>query len=324
MAATKGRSMFVPNSFQTPNDYVDGVMPHLTGEEFKVLIYAVRRILGFQKRQDRISISQFTDGTRSKDGEVLDSGTGLCISTVKKCLASLVSFNLMQKVGENDPATNEGTLWELQWDETKVNWTALKEREAKKRKVYVKRMKKARSMRQPPTNGIEPTPTNGIEGGGANGIETQKTEDIQRKTVGASALSLSSMPLDWKLAHGETVTEEDVKQASLEINAPLVFEKAFGFGTLPWGSNSTWTKFQKFITKLYAADPRMFADYVAWRAGDGKYKAFSNRKIRENPIAFMDTGYPEFEASKMYSRPNEAPRRTMPVFDSNGRLVVNA
>ena len=51
------KSTFVPNSFQTPNDYVDEIMPYLTGEEFKVLIYAVRRILGFQKRQDRTSLS---------------------------------------------------------------------------------------------------------------------------------------------------------------------------------------------------------------------------------------------------------------------------
>jgi hypothetical protein len=192
MAATKkGKSMFVPNSFQTPNDYVDNVMPHLTGEEFKVLVYAVRRILGFQKRQDRIALSQFTDGTKSKDGETLDSGTGLSNETVKKCLANLVSFNLMIRVAENDPKTNDGILWELQWDETKVNWAALEERDEKKRKIYKKKMKKARSMRHTPPNGIEPTPPNGIEGGGANGIETQKTVETQGNTDGTNVPTLS-------------------------------------------------------------------------------------------------------------------------------------
>jgi hypothetical protein len=191
MAAKKGKSMFVPNSFQTPNDYVDSVMPHLTGEEFKVLIYAVRRILGFQKRQDRISLSQFTDGIKNKDGEILDSGTGLSVATVKKCLANLVAFNLMIRAGENDPKTNDGILWELQWDSDKVNWSALEQREKKKAKVYQKRMKKARSMRHTPPNGIEPTPPNGIEGGGGNGIETQKPVETQGNTDGVPPLVLS-------------------------------------------------------------------------------------------------------------------------------------
>jgi hypothetical protein len=177
----QNKSSFVVNAFQTPNAYIDDVMPHLTGEEFKVLIYAVRRILGFQKRQDRISISQFTDGIQNSDGEVLDEGTGLSIATVKKCLANLVSFNLMIRLEENDSKTNEGVLWGLQWDSDKVNWAALEERENKRAKVYRKKMKKARSMRQTPANGIERTPANGIEGGSGNGIETQKTVERQGK-----------------------------------------------------------------------------------------------------------------------------------------------
>ena len=110
------KSSFVPNAFQTPNGYVDSVMPYLTGEEYKVLIYATRRILGFQKRQDRISLSQFTDGTRSKDGDVLDKGTGLSVGTVKTCLKSLSDFGLMVKVAPNDPKTNDGDMWALQLD----------------------------------------------------------------------------------------------------------------------------------------------------------------------------------------------------------------
>jgi hypothetical protein len=185
------QSAFVPNSFQTPNGYVDQFMTLLTGEEYKVLIYATRRILGFQKRQDRISISQFTDGTRSKDGEVLDSGTGLSIETVKKCLGNLVGFGLMVRMEENDPRTNEGVLWSLQWDESQINWQALEEREAKKAKVDTEKMAKARSMRQAhplaqtPANGIERTPLSPTDPPSPYGIETQKTDEIQRKPEGA-------------------------------------------------------------------------------------------------------------------------------------------
>jgi DNA-binding transcriptional regulator YhcF (GntR family) len=129
----------------------------------------------------------------------------------------------------------------------------------------------------------------------SNGLDLNKTLNQTKQ----------NMPVSWKLAHGEAITEEDVAKSNLETAAPLEFERIFGFGTLPWGSNKTWETFRKFVVRLYAANPGIFKDYVAWRMDGGKYKAFSNRKIRENPAAFMDTGYPEYEASKMY-RP--APR----------------
>jgi hypothetical protein len=183
------KSTFVPNSFQTPNGYVDLVMPYLTGEEYKVLSYATRRILGFQKRQDRIALSQFTDGTKSKDGEVLDRGTGLSVGTVKDCLKSLVGFGLMMKLDDNDPKTNEGNLWGLQWDATKVNWQALEERYNKKQEADRRRIAKARSMRQTqvvpqtPGSGTEPTPGSPTDPPPTSGTETQKTDEIQGNPV---------------------------------------------------------------------------------------------------------------------------------------------
>jgi hypothetical protein len=89
-----------------------------------------------------------------------------------------------------------------------------------------------------------------------------------------------------------------------EMDSLHDFERTFGFGALPWYSNTVWDKFAKWIIKQAGAG--WFADYVQWRNGDGKYKAFSNKKIRENPAAFMDTGYPEYEASKMYRKTDEA------------------
>ena len=71
-------SKIVPNSFQTPNLYVDRLMPLLTDIELRVLVYMTRRILGFNRREDQISLSQFTDGLIStKNGEQLDYGAGV-------------------------------------------------------------------------------------------------------------------------------------------------------------------------------------------------------------------------------------------------------
>lgn len=178
------KSSFVPNSFQTPNGYVDDLMPYLTGEEYKVLIYATRRILGFQKRQDRISLSQFTDGTKSaRDGRTLDSGTGLGKETVKKCLDNLVRFGVMVKEAENDPRTNEGTLWSLQWEADLVNWQALRECVENRSKVNAKRIEKARSVRQTGSCPTDRAPACGTDRGGDCGTGTQNTDsEIQLKT----------------------------------------------------------------------------------------------------------------------------------------------
>jgi hypothetical protein len=43
----------------------------------KVLLYIIRRTFGFKKDQDNISLSQMLNGIVKKNGERLDSGTGL-------------------------------------------------------------------------------------------------------------------------------------------------------------------------------------------------------------------------------------------------------
>jgi hypothetical protein len=139
---------FVQNSFQTPNVYIDEVLSYLTSNEYKVLSYAIRRILGFQKRQDRISISQFTHGVMKYDGsDYRDQGTGLCIGTVRKCLANLENFRLMIKLEKNNPRNKQGDLWALQWDGN-INWTALKARKKQDLVANTKRVTKARTMRR--------------------------------------------------------------------------------------------------------------------------------------------------------------------------------
>ncbi len=149
---------FVPNSFQTPNAYVDVFMAFLTGDEYKVLSYATRRILGFQKRQDRIAISQFTDGIRTREGEVLDRGTGLEERTVRKCLANLAAFGLMVREAENDPKANQGVLWGLQWDPKRIDWAALQKRADGWKKPH---SSKASSKRKAPGIARDPLPSHG-------------------------------------------------------------------------------------------------------------------------------------------------------------------
>jgi hypothetical protein len=149
-------SEFIPNSFQTPNAYVDQFMAFLTPEEWMLLSYAVRRIFGFQKRMDRISYSQFMNGITNQEGEQLDYGTGLGMSATKNGLASLIRFRLLIELEPNDMHKNEGKLYALQLDSALVDTEGLMQRHYEKKTREKARMHKARLSITPPSN--EQTP----------------------------------------------------------------------------------------------------------------------------------------------------------------------
>jgi len=60
-------SNYIPNSFQTPNVLVDEIMPLLTPQEWLVLSFATRHILGWHdrihERRAPISLSRNTGCT---------------------------------------------------------------------------------------------------------------------------------------------------------------------------------------------------------------------------------------------------------------------
>lgn len=85
-----------PNHTQIPNDYLDLLMAHLSGAEWKCLCYISRRTFGFQKKADMISLSQFENGIMTRDDKVLDYGTGLSRPTIIEALLRLVSLGLVE------------------------------------------------------------------------------------------------------------------------------------------------------------------------------------------------------------------------------------
>ncbi len=132
-----------------PNHYVDRIMSYLTSDEWKVVSYACRRIFGFQKEEDHISISQFTNGAMMYDGSGFrDRGTGLSKDTVAKCLKSLSEVGIMKMMAKNNPRANKGALWGLELDYDKINIQALEERAEQMLQVNQGRMKKVRAGRK--------------------------------------------------------------------------------------------------------------------------------------------------------------------------------
>jgi len=128
--------------------------------------------------------------------------------------------------------------------------------------------------------------------------------------------------LDWKLGHGQEVTQHDLDAANVIDQGPKMFEKAFGFGTLPWDSTPEWTNLRKFVAEIYSRDKLAFGNYIVWRATEGKYTGMSNKQIRLNPKVFMDTGWPEFSSAQAPG-PQETPAAYKPYVADDSASVPN-
>lgn len=84
-----------PNFTQTPNIFFDEIMPTLGHAETKCLLYIFRRTYGFQKDSDKISLTQFESGMKNREGEQLDSGTGLKRKSIYQALESLAQKGIV-------------------------------------------------------------------------------------------------------------------------------------------------------------------------------------------------------------------------------------
>ena len=187
-------SEFIPNSTTFPNVFTDQYMDLLTSNEWKVLSYLVRRTFGFHKLSDSIAFSQFCTGITTRDGKRLDGGTGLSEAAVKNALANLVTFGLVVREQENDPAKNEGVLWRLQLEDSAVNVTGLKERREKAAQDYKARAQKAEKkvdISQTPTSMTDDLPPSQAPRGGIcqtpHNIVEQNSSIQNTRTTGAEA-----------------------------------------------------------------------------------------------------------------------------------------
>ncbi len=87
-----------PNTTPFPNFYMDWLMAYLTGEEWKVLSYIVRRTYGFHDEDipKGIAVSCIANGFLSKkDGAQLELGTGLSTATICKALDFLEELGII-------------------------------------------------------------------------------------------------------------------------------------------------------------------------------------------------------------------------------------
>jgi hypothetical protein len=91
-----------PTTTPVPDEVFDVLMPQLSGAELKVLLYICRRTFGFKKPSDTISLHQIAQGITTRDGRVLDGGTGLCKRHVQRALKVLEKKNIIQVIRKVD------------------------------------------------------------------------------------------------------------------------------------------------------------------------------------------------------------------------------
>ncbi len=84
-----------PNYTPVPDELFDEQLTILSGAELKVLLYIIRRTFGFKKETDNISLNQLLNGITTREGEILDKGTGLSKKTLLEAIRSLVEQNLI-------------------------------------------------------------------------------------------------------------------------------------------------------------------------------------------------------------------------------------
>jgi hypothetical protein len=86
-----------PRYTQVPDELFDILMPHLTEAELKVTLYVIRRTFGFKKDSDDISLRQLEKGITTRDGKVLDEGTGLSKKSITSALNGLIAKGVIVK-----------------------------------------------------------------------------------------------------------------------------------------------------------------------------------------------------------------------------------
>jgi len=103
-----------PNYTQVPDELFDRQLPELSGAELKVLLYIMRRTFGFKKDSDNISLSQICRGITTRDGRVLDRGTGLSKSTAQLAIKGLLEKGVILTTKRvSKEKGNEATTFEL-------------------------------------------------------------------------------------------------------------------------------------------------------------------------------------------------------------------
>lgn len=92
------------------------------------------------------------------------------------------------------------------------------------------------------------------------------------------------------IATNQPITEAMAERASIENNAPRLFEKSLGFSKpLPWWNNKEWTAFAEWVIERHTESPTCFGEYNIWRNTPYTKGGMANTRIRGFVSEFYDS-----------------------------------
>ena len=107
-----------PNTTPIPDEVFDELLADLSSAELKVLLYICRRTFGFKKESDTISLNQIAEGITTRDGRVIDKGTGLSKRHVQRALKRLEEQQIVEVRRDiGDDGVNEVNTYSLHFQE---------------------------------------------------------------------------------------------------------------------------------------------------------------------------------------------------------------
>lgn len=184
--ADKKTNSFIPNSYSTPNDFVDQLMHLLQPNEWVVLSFICRHIFGWQNkiasRTAAISLNMLEKGFEM-NGHAYH-GCGLSRPTISAVLGVLLKYRIIEKVGE---ASERGQEYRIPESDASLDYAGLKLRVDEKLTANQKRTTKAREVKRQssevvsPTEGVNPTNRGGLIGltGGGKSDLPNKNKDLK-------------------------------------------------------------------------------------------------------------------------------------------------
>ena len=115
--------------------------------------------------------------------------------------------------------------------------------------------------------------------------------DAALEIRGFALLGKYTMTIENSVVMGQTVTAEQVQDASIRDKAPKMFEAALGISKpLPWYSGGKdWSEFLEWVIERYGESKTSFGEYNIWRNGQYVKGSLSNVKIRNNVKDFYDS-----------------------------------
>ena len=213
------------------------LLPYLTGEEIKVLLYVDRHTIGQKDGRNgglkiRLSIEEIANGRWNRHtGDRFDNGTGMSEPTIRKAIRPLKKYNLIKETAPADHARHVAPEIQLTTEIEEIDTDGLKTRDLVMRYDAIVRSEKARRVRAEKLNkdkngGSDTTPASDNDGY----VNSADSVDINKDTDGS--FSCNEVPV---IRLGDSATTPENK----DTNPGVATQCCRGKADNPGGGSDT-------------------------------------------------------------------------------------